>query len=1164
MKVAKQFAAIAVVLLSVVVLTACGGATPGPKLYSLGGSVSGLTGTGLVLKNNTMAITISSNGAFRFNQALTSGTQYNVSIGNHPTNQSCSVSNGTGTVSSSDVTNIFVNCTNINTGPGNGTGSYTVGGIIKNVAAGETVSLKLNDGLAQSFTGMPTMTMDVNFTFTTTPLSNANAYNVTVFSPTVGARICSVSQNYNGTINNSNVTNVEVVCGTKQTLTINTSGMTGTGLQLRLNDGIAQSVTSPFDIAQNATYKLQVVSHPTNQICRFSNSQTSITGVANTSSTIQLNCVAGVGNYAIKGLIKGLLSNETVNLSLNGSSQSFSSTGVSSTGQSFTFNSQLASGISYDVRVVSLSPSSARTCSRSSNYMGTVGSSDVTTVEVVCGNTQNLGISISGLTGTGLQVSVNDEYGDRKIINSGSTSSVFQRAAGSNYKLTIVSQPTGQTCRFSNQASAISGVVSTTPVSMTCGTGSGNGNGTITGQVQPVFSSNGINWNSYVSIPDFATASRWQFVQATDIACNAAGTSQCLHAGEFRQFVLTGQTSCLNVTAQDSAQALKWVCDQTNGTPRMVSVGFNDGKGLNDLIDWTPATPVWKSMTLTVSRNFSTIATTTPSQWWNNMLMNAATAANSNLSMSGGVYYLDQDKEANFIISADKVALVVHSTSTLAHKIMGSSIASNENANAVVAITGDYVWLEGVIDVQQRQGHGVNLQGARFGTLRGVSVENALKAGVNLAFAHRMRLQTVNSSRNASGMKLASVTSSQFDNIVLNSNLTVSGGADPVNRHGLVVLGSNDNTFSRIRSFNNSGRGIWLVNGSKDNRFVDIIAANNETGLYVDAFSTANSYEFSKNNIFHNVTLANAGGVSNGLYIQGTDNRLERVAVINSATNGMSIQDDRNTLVNIASVHNGVAPIRISSNADTVSVEGHALFSGNCDIQSATGSSLSNVTCAAANNALTFVDTTVSLLGSFVGKYAQHDVSNPTLSQTTSQAGSGSYLLSNLNDWEWARFGNDYRGWAPDGNVVVDIAGDSRNNISPEFPSYLHRGPLAQSTGANYVLRIWDWSLKFSDSQLKARLLQPSSGANSNTAVDTHTWSNSSSVSYLASANELIGDGAGNDNGLCESNETCYFTPNIGAYQGHGDLQVSNANFSTSGGIPVQNVEYLTYTTNGY
>jgi hypothetical protein len=51
----------------------------------------------------------------------------------------------------------------------------------------------------------------------------------------------------------------------------------------------------------------------------------------------------------------------------------------------------------------------------------------------------------------------------------------------------------------------------------------------------------------------------------------------------------------------------------------------------------------------------------------------------------------------------------------------------------------------------------------------------------------------------------------------------------------------------------------------------------------------------------------------------------------------------------------------------------------------------------------------------------------------------------------------------------------------------------------------------------------------------------------------------GNDNGLCESGETCLFLPNIGTYQGHGDLEsVGNLVGGALTGITL-----LRYSTNG-
>ncbi len=58
-----------------------------------------------------------------------------------------------------------------------------------------------------------------------------------------------------------------------------------------------------------------------------------------------------------------------------------------------------------------------------------------------------------------------------------------------------------------------------------------------------------------------------------------------------------------------------------------------------------------------------------------------------------------------------------------------------------------------------------------------------------------------------------------------------------------------------------------------------------------------------------------------------------------------------------------------------------------------------------------------------------------------------------------------------------------------------------------------------------------------------------------------MGDDSGSDNGLCETDETCLYTPNIGSYQGHGDLQSAG---TFTDGDRVTGVTLMEYGTNGY
>jgi len=108
----------AVIMTAVLPLLAtCGGSDPvrsggngSNARYSLGGTVSGLDGTLILLNGSTNARTIYINGAFTLATSLANGTAYDVTVYSKPINQTCTVSNGSGTINSANVTNIQVAC----------------------------------------------------------------------------------------------------------------------------------------------------------------------------------------------------------------------------------------------------------------------------------------------------------------------------------------------------------------------------------------------------------------------------------------------------------------------------------------------------------------------------------------------------------------------------------------------------------------------------------------------------------------------------------------------------------------------------------------------------------------------------------------------------------------------------------------------------------------------------------------------------------------------------------------------------------------------------------------------------------------------------------------------------------------------------------------------
>ena len=127
-----------------VLLTSCGGGsaqtpsstqTPNsPTTFTVGGMVSGLTGSGLVLQNNgSDNLSIAASGSFAFQATLASQATYAVTVSAQPVGQVCGVQNGTGAVASSNITNVTVSCFTSRAG---GTGTLgATGGTVTTAAA---------------------------------------------------------------------------------------------------------------------------------------------------------------------------------------------------------------------------------------------------------------------------------------------------------------------------------------------------------------------------------------------------------------------------------------------------------------------------------------------------------------------------------------------------------------------------------------------------------------------------------------------------------------------------------------------------------------------------------------------------------------------------------------------------------------------------------------------------------------------------------------------------------------------------------------------------------------------------------------------------------------------------------------------------------------------
>ncbi len=100
-------------------LAACGGGGGGGgggagsgTTYTIGGTIAGLSTAGLVLEDNMgNPLTVQPNAtSFQFSTALANDSGYSVTVATNPTDETCSVSNGKGTVDAANVTTVSVSC----------------------------------------------------------------------------------------------------------------------------------------------------------------------------------------------------------------------------------------------------------------------------------------------------------------------------------------------------------------------------------------------------------------------------------------------------------------------------------------------------------------------------------------------------------------------------------------------------------------------------------------------------------------------------------------------------------------------------------------------------------------------------------------------------------------------------------------------------------------------------------------------------------------------------------------------------------------------------------------------------------------------------------------------------------------------------------------------
>jgi sugar lactone lactonase YvrE len=449
-------------------LAACtGGVTVGPgtaqesTYYTIGGSVNGLTGTGLTLQNNNGDnLGVAAAGNFTFKTPLARGNSYSVSVLTQPSSptQTCVVSSGGGTVTGDNVTNVTVTCAD----------KVTTTDMI-----GGTVAGLVGSGMVLQNNGADSLSVASNGTFTfATPLTAGMPYSVTVLTPPMNPfENCAIVHG-TGTTGDADVNNVAVTCKTNSnpafTIGGTISGIAASGpitLQDNGTDNLALTADGTFTfktpIPTGSAYSVTAVSSATSQTrtCAFTNATGIVSGANITNVTI--SCAESTALVNISANVMGLTGSGLVLQDNGGDDLAVNANGL------VTFATAVASSSPYKVTV--LTQPQGQTCTVS-NGSG-MASSTAAPADVVCSaNSFTLSATVQGLS-TGGQVTLNDPSAMPLVVNAnGSFNFATTIPYNGTYTVTVSTQPAGEVCTVNNPSG--SGVTANVNVTVTCSTSS--------------------------------------------------------------------------------------------------------------------------------------------------------------------------------------------------------------------------------------------------------------------------------------------------------------------------------------------------------------------------------------------------------------------------------------------------------------------------------------------------------------------------------------------------------------------------------------------------------------------------------------------------------------------------------------------------------------------
>jgi uncharacterized repeat protein (TIGR02543 family) len=347
------------------------------------------------------------------------------------------------------------------------------------------------------------------------------------------------------------------------------SGLAANGLVLQLNGAndlpVGANGSFQFDqrLPEGSDYRVTVLTQPGSQTCSVTPSTAQPVGGADILD-VQVSCTTGSNatTHLLAGDVTGLAGSGLVLFNNGGDALPISANGP------FVFDPAYVEGTTYAVTVGEQPV--GQTCSVSDPATGELAA-DVTSLEVSCSTNggvalRSVGGTLSGLQDGSVVLSLNDGFDDLTLSTDGNFTFPTALTEGSEYAVTVTTQPEGQLCLVTNGTDTL-GAANVTNVAVDCQSLDGffvvsataGANGNLVGDTVKVVAEN-------------ATAS---FEVAADAGYTPATPTGTCPSGSFAGSLWTTGpiTADCSVTFSFTANDYTLSFDAQGGTVSPVSIG---------------------------------------------------------------------------------------------------------------------------------------------------------------------------------------------------------------------------------------------------------------------------------------------------------------------------------------------------------------------------------------------------------------------------------------------------------------------------------------------------------------------------------------------------------------------------------------------------------------